>query len=57
MNICIFTSDGHTFTFRNAAIISDNESILQFRYTAMSDSKQKVATFLKKNIVGWSTFD
>ena len=57
MNICIFTSDGHTFTFRNAETISDNESILQFRYIAMSDSKQKVATFLKKNIVGWSTFN
>ena len=57
MSIVIFTSHGNTFTFRNTEIVSDNESVLQFRYIAMSDSKQKVATFLKKCIVGWSIYD
>jgi len=52
--LCIFTSCGKTFTFKNGKVICDNESILQFEYTAMSDGEVKVATFPKSNIAGWS---
>ena len=52
--LCIFTPTGRTYTFRDVEVTCDNESVLQFQYLAMSDGKQKVATFPKANISGWS---
>jgi len=57
MNITIFTPAGRTFTFKEINMMADNETILQFGYLAMSDGKEKLGTFLKSNIVGWSTYD
>lgn len=56
MTICIFTPQGKTFTFRNATIVTDNESVLVFDYKAMSDSLLKTHTAIKANIVGYSIF-
>jgi hypothetical protein len=53
-SICIFTQAGHTFTFNDVELLCDNESVLKFGYTAMSDDKVKVGIFLKHQIVGWS---
>lgn len=50
----IFTHYGHTYTFRNVEILCDNEAVLEFRYSAMSDGNPKIATVIKKNIVAWS---
>ena len=52
--LCIFLQTGKTFTFKNVKIICDNETILQFEYTAMSDGRFKIATFPKNTICGWS---
>lgn len=52
--ICIFTPQGKTFTFRNARVVTNNESVLTFTYAAMSDGKTKSHTALKANIVGYS---
>lgn len=52
--ICIFADSGKTFTFRNIEVITDNESVIQFSYRAMSDGLEKIATFPKSNICGWS---
>jgi len=59
--LCIFTHTGRTYTFKNVKIVYNTESILQFNYRAMSDGFMrdysdtlKVATFLKRNIYGWS---
>ncbi len=52
--VCIFLPTGKTFTFRNVKMLTDNESVLMFSYSAMSDGKTKVATFPKNTFVGWS---
>ena len=52
--LCIFTQGGRTFTFRNVEVTTSNESVLQFRYVAMSDGKEKVGTFPKSGICGFS---
>lgn len=52
--ICIFTPTGRTYTFKNVEIICDNESVLQFDYSAMSDGLSKTATFPKNTLCGWS---
>ena len=52
--ICIFTHTGSTYTFKNCSIVNDNESVLEFTYTAMSDGHTKTAKFPKRNICGWS---
>ena len=52
--ICIFTPTGRTYTFKSIKMLCDNETILQFQYQAMSDSKIKTATFPKNTICGWS---
>lgn len=54
MNLCIFLQSGRTFTFQNVKIVHNNEGVLEFSYTAMSDGKNKVAVFLKPHIAGWS---
>jgi len=52
--LCIFTPTGRTYTFRNVEMVCDNETVLQFRYSAMSDGKAKTATFPKGTLCGWS---
>ena len=52
--VCIFTPHGHTFTFRNCTVVTNNETVLVFTYKAMSDGLVKTHTALKHNIVGWS---
>jgi len=52
--VCIFTPYGNTFTFRDVTLECNNETTLQFSYSAMSDGKRKVATFPKPTICGWS---
>lgn len=53
-SLCIFTATGRTYTFRNVVIDCDNETVLVFRYAAMSDGNEKTATFYKANFVGFS---
>jgi hypothetical protein len=53
----IFTAYGKTFTFRDVTIIHDNESVLVFRYGAMSDGNVKTASIIKSNIIGWSVYN
>jgi len=52
--LCIFTQTGRTYTFRNVEMVWDNETALQFNYSAMSDGKVKTATFPKATLCGWS---
>jgi len=52
--LCIFLPTGKTYTFKNVTIITDNETMLVFRYAAMSDGLQKTATFPKNTLCGWS---
>ncbi len=52
--LCIFTHTGRTYTFKDVEMICDNESVLVFHYSAMSDNRIKTATFPKVNIAGWS---
>lgn len=54
-NLCIFLTSGKTFSFKGISIVTDNESVLVFNYTAMSDLRSKTATFLKRNMAGYST--
>ncbi len=53
-NLCIFMESGHTFSFKDVEIKADNENVLAFRYTAMSDGVSKLAVFSKFKIVGHS---
>jgi len=53
-SICIFTTTGRTYTFKDVELLCDNESVLQFGYQAMSDGQMKIGTFPKGNIAGWS---
>jgi hypothetical protein len=53
-SLCIFTETGRTYTFRDLTIVCDNEIVLQFSYKAMSDGNEKIGTFQKSRIVGWS---
>ncbi len=52
--LCIFLVSGETFTFKNVEIVSNNQTHIQFIYTAMSDGHEKVGTFIKENMAGWS---
>ncbi len=52
--LCIFMPTGRTFTFRNGEIVCDNETVIQFKYAAMSDGLAKTATFPKLTLAGWS---
>jgi len=54
-SLCIFTHYGRTYTFKDVTVVCDNETILQFRYMAMSDGKVKTGTFPKSGISGWSS--
>lgn len=55
-SIVIFLESGRTFTFHDIEIKVDNENILVFRYTAMSDGNMKIASFSKFRIVGHSVY-
>lgn len=46
-SLCVFMSSGRTFTFKDVVIIYDNEHMLSFRYSAMSDGLEKVMTIYK----------
>lgn len=52
--ICLFIPTGRTFTFRNAEITTDNETVLVIEYAAMSDGLKKRITVQKTAIVGWA---
>ncbi len=52
--VCIFLDTGRTFSFRNALVVVDNETVLVIDYIAMSDGRQKQITVQKSAIVGWS---
>lgn len=52
--VCLFIPTGRTFTFRDAKIVQDNETVLVVAYKAMSDGKTKTITAQKSAIVGWS---
>jgi len=52
--LCIFIQTGRTYTFKDVEMVCDNEAVLMFNYSAMSDGKSKTATFPKVNLAGWS---
>lgn len=52
--IGLFTPTGRTYTFRNAKIVLDNETVLVVAYQAMSDGAKKSITVQKNQVVGWS---
>lgn len=54
-SLCIFLASGKTFTFRDVEIAQDNETVLVFRYKAMSDGLHKTAVFYKSNMAGNSS--
>ncbi len=54
--LCIFTTTGRTYTFRQVVIESDNETAITFAYRAMSDDLRKRGTFYKANMAGFATF-
>ena len=53
----IFLKSGKTFTFRNVTHANENETVLWFNYTAMSDNKVKSVVFNRENIAGHSTYE
>ena len=57
MSICLFLSTGRTFTFHNTKIVTNNETVLVFDYTAMSDGKLKCMTVQKSQVIGWSQYE
>ncbi len=54
LNVCIFTCEGHTFSFKNVTALVTNETVVSFNYKAMSDGLDKHAVFYVSRIVGWS---
>ena len=50
--LCVFLNTGHTFTFRDVEVVTNNETVIVFKYTAMSDGASKTATFYKQNVAG-----
>ena len=52
--LTIFMQTGRTFTFKEIEILADNESVISFNYSAMSDGLTKTATFSKNIIAGHS---
>lgn len=53
-NVCIFLVSGKTFTFKDVTILQNNETVLVFKYAAMSDGLSKTATFSKAHVAGYS---
>jgi hypothetical protein len=55
MTICLFSARSqNTWTFRDAKIVQNNETVLVVEYKAMSDGKIKTLTAQKSAIIGWS---
>jgi hypothetical protein len=54
MTLVLFTPHGKTFTFKDVIIVTDNETMLEAMYTAMSDGKQKKLVAQKANLVAYS---
>ncbi len=54
MTLCLFLPTGRTFTFRQVEMLTENESVLEAAYTAVSDGLRKTLTVQKSAIVGWS---
>ncbi len=54
MKLHLFTIGGKTYTFTNAVIQFDNESILTFEYSAQSDGLRKLFVARKEALVGHS---
>jgi hypothetical protein len=54
VNICIFLVSGQTLSFKDVELETDNESVVVFSYTAMSDGLTKTATFYKRHVAGVS---
>ena len=52
--LCLFLPTGRTYTFKDVTLTVDNETVLVFHYTAMSDSNSKTMVVYKTQIVGWS---
>ena len=52
--LTLFLVSGHTFTFREGSVVSDNETTISFQYKAMSDGLFKEATFYKNLVAGTS---
>lgn len=53
-SLCLFFATGRTFTFRDVTVLTDNENMITFEYTAMSDGLPKQATFSKFHVAGIS---
>jgi len=53
-SLCVFLKSGKTFTFKDVEITTENETVLQFTYCAMSDGKMKTATFFHTAVAGYS---
>ena len=53
---CLFLYSGRTFTFKDIHNLIDNETIISFTYTDMSDNLRKNGTFYKTQIVGKSNW-
>jgi len=50
----LFLDTGRTYTFENAEVVTNNETVLVVDYLAMSDGGSKRLTVLKSAIVAWS---
>jgi hypothetical protein len=50
----VFTIEGHTFTFYDVEIESENETTLVIRYKAKSDGRVKRGFFRAAALVGYS---
>ena len=44
MNICIFTKEGKTFSFKNVTDLVSNETLVTFSYKSVSDDIIKRGT-------------
>ena len=57
MTICFFLHSGKTFTFKGVTDLTENQTVIEFTYRAMSDANEKEGKFYVANIAGWSKFN
>jgi hypothetical protein len=55
-SLCLFLPTCNTFTFLNGEVTTNNETVLEFIYTAQSDGNKKTMVAFKDQIVGYSTY-
>ena len=55
--ICFFLNSGKTFTFKGVYEIEENQTVITFKYKAMSDGKSKDGKFYVANLAGISVFE